>query len=222
MLAGATLVADHSGALWWPGERVLAVADLHFEKGSAYAAKGTALLPPYDTRATIDRLEDAIRRRAPRHVICMGDSFHDGAAASRLSNGDRARLSTLARGRDWLWLAGNHDPAPPSGLGGRVMAETRIGPLVFRHQASADTLPAGEVSGHFHPKAVLSVRGRSIGGRCFAADARRLVLPAFGSYAGGLNVLDPAIARLFAAKFRVHVLARERVHTLASSRLLPP
>jgi len=221
-LAGTTLVADHSGALWWPGERILAVADLHFEKGSAYAAKGTALLPPYDTRATIERLEDAIVRREPRHVICMGDSFHDGAAGGRLSADDRARLSALARERDWLWLAGNHDPAPPSGLGGRVMAEIRIGPLVFRHQASADSLPAGEVSGHFHPKAVLSVRGRSIGGRCFAADARRLVLPAFGSYAGGLNVLDPAIAQLFTPSFRVHVLARERVHTLASSRLLPP
>lgn len=222
MLAGATLVADHSGALWWPGEHVLAVADLHFEKGSAYAAKGAALLPPYDTRATITRLEDAIRRRQPRHVICMGDSFHDLGAAARLSSDDRVRLASLARGRDWLWLAGNHDPAPPSGLGGRVMAEIRIGPLVFRHQASEDTLPAGEVSGHFHPKAVLSVRGRTLGGRCFAADARRLVLPAFGSYAGGLNVLDPAIARLFAPGFRVHVLARERVHTLASSRLLPP
>lgn len=215
-------MADPSGALWWPGERLLAVADLHFEKGSGYAANGTALLPPYDTRATIARLADAIHRRAPRRVVCLGDSFHDLGAAARLSADDRTRLSALARGRDWLWLAGNHDPAPPSGLGGRTMAEIRVGPLVFRHQASAESLPVGEVSGHFHPKAVLSVRGRTLGGRCFAADARRLVLPAFGSYAGGLNVLDPAIARLFTPDFRVHVLARERVHTLVSTRLLPP
>lgn len=215
-------MADPSGALWWPGERVLAVADLHFEKGSGYAAKGTALLPPYDTRATIERLEDAIRRRQPRRILCLGDSFHDLGAANRLDAVDRARLSSLTRGRDWHWLAGNHDPAPPASLGGRAAAEIRIGPLVFRHQASEDSLPSGEVSGHFHPKALLSVRGRTLAGRCFAADARRLVLPAFGAFAGGLNVLDPAIARLFAPGFRVHVLARERVHTLASGRLLPP
>ncbi|HEX7006733.1 MAG TPA: ligase-associated DNA damage response endonuclease PdeM [Alphaproteobacteria bacterium] len=214
---GAELVADLSGALWWPEAALLAFADLHLEKGSSYAPRG-ALLPPYDTRTTLARMADAIARFRPRTVACLGDSFHDGDAASRLDAADAAALARLVDGRDWLWVAGNHDPKPPAGLGGRSVEELAVGPLRFRHEAVFMTAP-GEVSGHFHPKASVSHRGRRVTGRCFASDGRRLVLPAFGAYAGGLSVTDPALAGLFPDGFVVWMLGRSRVHRLPAERL---
>jgi len=216
-LAGAVLHADPSGALLWPAERTLIVADLHFEKGSGFAARGV-LLPPYDTRATLDRLEAVLRRVRPRRVVCLGDSFHDRRAADRLAADDAARLARMAAAHEWIWVAGNHDPAPPV-AGGAVVDELMLGPLTLRHAAAADPA-AGEVSGHYHPKASVTVRARRVTGRCFAADARRLILPAFGAYAGGLDVLDPAIAGLFPGGCDVHFLGRERVTRLPRERLL--
>jgi hypothetical protein len=216
-LNGADLVADLSGALWWPEAALLAFADLHLEKGSSYAPRGT-LLPPYDTRTTLARMAEAVARFGPRTVVCLGDSFHDGGAAARLDGTDAAALRRLVDGRDWLWIAGNHDPAPPAGLGGRPVEEFAAGPLRFRHEAVFMTAP-GEVSGHFHPKAAVSHRGRRITGRCFASDGRRLVLPAFGAYAGGLSVTDPAVASLFPDGFAVWLLGRSRVHVLPAERL---
>src|SRR5690606_38144393 len=131
--------------------------DLHLEKGSSYAPRGT-LLPPYDTRTTLARMADAIARLRPRTVVWLGDSFHDGDAASRLDGADATALARLVDGRDWLWIAGNHDPAPPAGLAGRSVGEFAFGPLRFRHEAVFMTAP-GEVSGHFHPKAAVSHRG---------------------------------------------------------------
>jgi DNA ligase-associated metallophosphoesterase len=216
-LNGVDLLADLSGVLIWPERRLLAVADLHLEKGSGFAARGQ-LLPPYDTAQTLARLADAIERHDPETVICLGDSFHDGRAAQRLGLEDGERLAGLIRTRRWIWIAGNHDPAPPADLGGMVQEELILGPLLFRHVAAAAAAP-GEVSGHFHPKAAFSWRGWRVGGRCFIGDERRLILPAFGAYAGGLDVRDPAIAGLFGRRARVHILGQRRLHSFAAGQL---
>lgn len=217
-LNGAELLAEASGALLWPEERTLVVADLHLEKGSSFARRGV-MLPPYDTRASLERLERAVARHAARRVICLGDSFHDPAAPERLDAADARRLLSLTATVEWLWIAGNHDPAPPAALGGRAIAgELRQGPLTFRHIASMAAAP-GEISGHYHPKASIDVRGRRLSGRCFVMDEHRLVLPAFGAYAGGLDVFDPALRALFPGGFAVHLIARERITPLPQARL---
>jgi uncharacterized protein len=218
-LNGAELVADPSGALYWPAARTLIVADLHLEKASSYALRGVPL-PPYDTRATLAALRTAVRRHAPERVICLGDSFHDAGGPARLDAADAAALDAAIHAvREWIWIAGNHDPAPARGLGGRVVAgELPLGSLLFRHAAAPDAAP-GEVSGHYHPKASVAVRGRRVTGRCFVADGRRLVMPAFGALAGGLDVFDPALAALFPGDFRVHLIGRRQVTPLARARL---
>ena len=266
---GATLEADPSGALWWPDRATLIVADLHFEKGSSYAPSGR-LLPPYDTAETLNRLSAVIARRTPARIVCLGDSLHDRDSVARIGPADRARIAELVGRHDWIWIEGNHDPAP-HGLGGRVLAEWTEGPLTFRHEARCDLpirpvtrlanggrrerhdwtlerrsggghpdeigirrdagsslrdrsderLPirvarksarpapvAGEISGHFHPCARMSWRGRSVGGRCFVHDGMRLVMPAFGAYTGGLDVGDPAIRLLFPRGFAIDLIGQ--------------
>ena len=216
-LNGNALSADVSGALYWPARRTLVVADLHLEKGSALAARGQ-LLPPYDSAATLQALAGAIGRYRPERVICLGDSFHDDGAAKRLAREDRGRLSRLAAGRDWIWIAGNHDPSPPADWVGRAATEITLGALTFRHQADEGRAP-GEVSGHYHPKASVRTRARRISGRCFVTDGRRLVLPAFGAYTGGLEVLDPALAGLFPRGFTIHLLGRNGVYGFPKAAL---
>lgn len=216
---GAALEADASGALWWPAQRSLIVADLHFEKGSSYAASGR-LLPPYDTAETLNRLAQAIAVRGAARVICLGDSLHDGKAVRRIAPADRARLAALVESCDWIWIEGNHDPEP-HGLGGRVSAEWNEGPLTFRHAARRNGHGGapGEISGHYHPCARMSWRGRSVGGRCFVHDGARLVMPAFGAYTGGLDVGDPAIRGLFPRGFRVDLIGRNKLHRFSSQAL---
>ncbi|MBI3708824.1 MAG: ligase-associated DNA damage response endonuclease PdeM [Proteobacteria bacterium] len=215
----AGLLADPAGALVWPEHRCLVVADLHLEKGSSYAAHGR-MLPPYDTRTTLARLAALIRHYRPSRVVCLGDSFHDRKAAARLPEGEAAQLKRLVVAQRWTWIAGNHDPVPPTAFGGEIVDELTLGPLCFRHQPVAREHAAGEVCGHLHPKAALSVRGRRISGPCFVTDGRRIVLPAFGAYAGGLDVLDPAIASLFGrGGFRVLMPGRDRVHAFTRDRL---
>ncbi len=216
-LNGAKLTLDPSGALWWPEEATLVVADLHLEKGSGFAARGR-LLPPYDTRATIDRLAVVIRRYRPRRVVALGDSFHDAAAAERMNPADVERLVRLVKEHDWVWVAGNHDPAPPSVFGGRVARELALPPLTLRHEPGQD-YRSGEVCGHFHPKAAVRVRGRRISGRCFVSDGARLVIPAFGAYTGGLDALDPAVAGLFRERLRVYLIGREAIYLFPGERL---
>ena len=218
-VAGATLVADCAGALYWPDESLLVVADLHLEKGSAFAARGV-LLPPYDTAATLARLAMLIERYAPRLVIALGDSFHDGGGPARMGDISRAGLKALQRGRDWLWIAGNHDPDPADNIGGRFAEILALGPLTFRHEPSPHPSD-GEIAGHLHPQARIARRGRAVSRRCFASDGKRLVMPAFGAYAGGLNVRDGAIVALFGAlSFTAHMLSERRIYAVAAARCL--
>lgn len=190
--AGESLVPMPCGALYWPAYSALLVADLHFEKASSFDRRGQ-LLPPYDSADTLAWLIDAIEASGATRVFCLGDSFHDADGPARLPPGPRAALRALATGLDWVWITGNHDDAAAAGLGGRVMVETRIGPLNLRHQADpADFAP--ELSGHFHPKVAVNVRGRRIVRRCFAVSATKLILPAYGSFTGGLFVTEQAIA----------------------------
>ncbi len=219
-LRGAQLGLDGEGALWWPEAATLVVSDLHLEKGSAYAARGE-LLPPYDTRATLARLAQLLDRYAPHRLITLGDTFHDDHALTRMAQGDRAHLATLVgRVRDWVWIAGNHDPAPPLGLGGRCVDTLALGSFVFRHEP-APSPAVGEVCGHLHPCARIRQRGRSLRRRCFVSDGRRLIMPAFGAYTGGLNVCDDAYAGLFGAPPIAYMLGVDRVWPVPARRLHP-
>jgi hypothetical protein len=214
-LAGVSIVADISGALFWDEQSLLVVSDLHLEKGSSFAARGV-LLPPYDTVATLSRLAAVIARHDPRMVIALGDSFHDRSAHERLSETDREALSALQVRRDWIWISGNHDPALPRDLGGVVATEVAIGPITLRHEPTG---ASGEIAGHLHPKARVPTRGRSVERRCFASDGERAVMPAFGAYAGGLSIRDRAFEKVFRSlEFMAHVLGDNRLHAIAASR----
>jgi DNA ligase-associated metallophosphoesterase len=214
-VAGVDFVADLSGALFWEQQSLLVVSDLHLEKGSSFAARGV-LLPPYDTAATLGRLAAVVARHDPKVVIALGDSFHDRNAHGRLSVPDRDAIAALQAKRDWIWISGNHDPALPSTLGGVVADEVAIGPIAFRHEPTG--VP-GEIAGHLHPKARVSTRGRSMERRCFACDGARAVMPAFGAFAGGLNIRDAAFAKIFQTLgFMAHVLGDVRLHAIAASR----
>ena len=218
VLAGVPLLADPRGGLYWHEHGLLAVADLHLEKGSSFAARGQ-LLPPYDTASTLARLSHLIADYRPRCVVALGDSFHDGGGPARLGDGDREGLRSMQRGREWIWLTGNHDPEPADGIGGTFTDSLTLGPLTFRHLPS-DT--PGEVSGHLHPVARISHRGRAVSRRCFAADKTRMVMPAFGAFTGGLNVRDAAFADLFGTlAFTAHLLGDGRLYSFAAKRCLP-
>jgi uncharacterized protein len=217
VLAGVPLLADCSGALYWPEQGLLAVADLHLEKGSSFAARGQ-LLPPYDTAATLSRLGRLVAHYAPRIVIALGDSFHDGDGPARLSLEDRDNLHALQRGRDWVWLTGNHDPEPAANVGGTFHAVLTLGTLTFRHIPSGAD---GEIAGHLHPVARVSHRGRAVSRRCFAADKTRMVMPAFGAFTGGLNIRDAAFADIFGTiAFTAHMLGEERLYAFAAKHCL--
>ncbi len=218
-VSGVVLEAFAEGVLWWADRRMLVVADLHLEKGSSYARRGQ-MLPPYDTTETLTRLGRLLARLDPSVVIALGDSFHDDGGSARLGPRDRDDLRALQRGRDFVWIAGNHDPGRPQGLDGDHADEVSVGPVVFRHAPRPGA--TGEIVGHLHPCARVAGRGRSVRRKCFAGDGHRLVLPAFGAYAGGLNVLDRAFAGLFAAAtFRAFMLGGERVYPVGRKALRP-
>lgn len=217
-IAGEAALADPRGALYLPDFALLVVSDLHLEKGSAAARRGR-MLPPYDTLATLDLLAAVIDTHRPRVVVSLGDSFHDGGGAQRLPAPYRDRLGALMVGRDWIWIAGNHDPDAPADLPGTVAGEIAIGRLRLRHEPQAGP-QKGEVAGHLHPGATVVRRGRAVRRRCFASDGERLVMPAFGAFTGALDVLDTAFAGLFRRESLVaHMLGEERVYAVAGSRL---
>jgi DNA ligase-associated metallophosphoesterase len=218
-VAGVELVADPAGALYWPEHGLLAVADLHLEKGSSFAARGVPL-PPYDSAATLSRLALVIARYAPLTVVALGDSFHDGGGPARLRDADRAALSAMQRGRDWLWIAGNHDPDPADGIGGRFLPALMLGELTFCHEPRRRG--DGEIAGHLHPVARIARRGRAVSRRCFASDGARMVMPAFGAYAGGLNIRDRAFAKVFRTLgYTAHMLGERRLYAVAAKHCLP-
>jgi len=213
-VAGHSLRVDLSGALVWDEQRLLVVSDLHLEKGSSYASRGT-LLPPFDTVATLRRLAAVVAHYNPRTVIALGDSFHDRDAHTRLTGDDRAAIANLQVGRDWIWITGNHDPAP-HGVGGEVADEITLGAVTFRHEPTG---ARGEIAGHLHPKARVATRARTLERRCFVSDGECAVMPAFGAYAGGLSVRDAAFAKLFPKRaFIAHVLGDRRLHSIAAAR----
>jgi uncharacterized protein len=218
-VASVPLHADCDGVLYWPEHGLLAVADLHLEKGSSFARRGV-LLPPYDTAATLTRLAAAIARYQPKLVVALGDNFHDGDGASRMGDADRAVLKELQRGRDWVWIAGNHDPDPMQDVGGTFAELLTLGALTFRHKPSRDN-GDGEIAGHLHPLARVAQRGRAVSRRCFAGDGKRLVMPALGAYTGGLNIRDRAFADLFdRTAFIAHMLGERRLYAIAAARCL--
>lgn len=190
-LAEAELTALPCGALYWPAQKLLCVSDLHLGKAERAARRSLSPLPPYETQDTLARLEEAMEMTGAETVICLGDSFDDDAAARALPRADQLWIAKLQAGRRWIWIEGNHDPGPVD-LGGEHLAELSLGPLTFRH--IAEPAARGEVSGHYHPKAGLRGRWRP----AFLVDRTRLILPAFGTYTGGLRSPDPALSALMA------------------------
>ena len=198
--AGEEFALCRSGALYWPRERALLVADLHLEKASFYASEGQ-MLPPYDSRETLGRLAAAIGETGARRVVTLGDNFHDSAGSARLEPHAEGMLAALVRAVDWVWLTGNHDPAMRAG--GTVLVELELAGLVLRHRAAGGETRC-ELSGHWHPRIEMTVRRRRIRRACAIRAANddgggRLVLPAFGSLTGGMAAHDPAILKCDAA-----------------------
>lgn len=195
-LAGTTLTARPSGALWWAEASILCISDLHLGKAERQARRGGSLLPPYETQETLMRLEAEIDALNPRSVISLGDSFDDTVAAQNMDEATLRHLGTLMSGRRWLWIAGNHDPDLPD-IGGSHMEEVSRGPLTFRHIAHPRA-SQGEISGHYHPKTKVTTRAGVLSRPCFVHDTRRAILPAFGAYTGGLKCTAGPFAGLFA------------------------
>lgn len=218
-LAGAEVLLRPSGALWLAAERTLVVADLHLEKGSAYAARGQ-LLPPYDTRETLARLAAEAAQLLPRRIVLLGDTLHDSGAEARLADEDVRALGAIASVAELLWILGNHDADGPRRLPGEVAAGWRACALDFVHEPAAAPRFA-EVAGHLHPCARVKGRVGSVRRRCFVTDGERLVLPAFGAYAGGLNVRDAAFRPLFARSPLAVALGQRRAHPVGWGQLGP-
>lgn len=217
-VAGVEAVCDPLGALYLPDARLLVISDLHLEKGAAFARRGM-MLPPYDTAATLALLEAAVHRYEPSTVISLGDSFHDGLGALEMPDLFREHVCRLARGRDWIWVSGNHDPDAPDTLPGTAADAVNLSGLTFRHEPSLAAGP-GEIAGHLHPAARVVRRGKAVRRACFASDGWRLVMPAFGVLSGGLDLGHPAMRGLFDMKrLAAHILGRGRIYSVPHARL---
>ncbi|MBD8553573.1 ligase-associated DNA damage response endonuclease PdeM [Rhizobium sp. CFBP 8762] len=219
---GVSVVCDPFGALYMPAHETLVVSDLHLEKGSAFARRGM-MLPPYDTLATLRILEHVIARHNPRTVISLGDNFHDRRGAELMPEVFRAMIQALAKGREWVWINGNHDPDGAFGLPGTSLDTLHFGGLLFRHEPTLGARLGevlGEVSGHLHPSATVRRREKSIRRACFATDGQRLVMPAFGVTTGGLDLKHRAMQGLFDHERLVaHLLGRDRVYSVRFGNL---
>lgn len=214
--AGQEWLLTKGRALYWPRERALLVADLHLEKGSFFARHGQ-MVPPYDSRETLERVALAIRETGARRVITLGDNFHDSDGSTRLEPHACGMLDALTKTVDWVWITGNHDPHMEARCGGTLTEELEIGGVVLRHRAKpGETRP--ELSGHFHPRLQLTVHRRSIRRACAVVSTSegpdgtvsgRMILPAFGAYTGGMNAADPAILEALQPAERIDAM----VHT---------
>ena len=191
--AGHEFLASPDGALHWPVERALLVADLHLEKASWFARWGQ-MLPPYDSHATLTALERDIERAGIERLYCLGDSFHDRFGCDRLPEAARSLLTSLTARLDWVWIVGNHDTGFVDHCGGRIVDEVEVGGIVLRHEAVLGD-PTPEMSGHFHPKLRLNLMGRQVSRRCYVASSTKLILPAYGSLTGGLDAHHPEIMK---------------------------
>ena len=209
---GERMLADLSGALIWPEKSTVVVSDLHLAKGTSYANKGI-FLPPYDSIETLSVLNSVLTHYSPNRVICLGDSFHDDAAAKRLRSEEKNIIRQFTRSYDWVWITGNHDPAPTTTLGGTIVSHIGISNLIFRHITIGEGA-VGEISGHFHPKARFKIKGKTLSTRCFILDdTNKVILPAFGTYTGGLDISHPTIQALFSANYMVLLLGQRKVFT---------
>jgi DNA ligase-associated metallophosphoesterase len=191
--AGHDFLASPEGAVHWPADNALLVADLHLEKASWFARLGQ-MLPPYDSLATLSALTGEIERTGVCRLYCLGDSFHDKFGCDRLPGTARDLLTSLTGRLDWIWIVGNHDAGFIDHCGGRIVEECEVGGIILRHEA-VETDPRPEISGHFHPKFRLSMKGRSVSRRCYVASANKLILPAYGAFTGGLDARHPEILR---------------------------
>ncbi|MEX3006875.1 ligase-associated DNA damage response endonuclease PdeM [Hoeflea sp. TYP-13] len=214
-------VCDPLGALFLPQSATLIVSDLHLEKGAAFARRGM-MLPPYDTAQTLKLVTAVVSRYRPACVICLGDSFHDRQGAAALPGQHQEQISNLMAGRHWFWIAGNHDPDHPEGLGGDCVSELYLDGLCFRHEPAANAAEAaGEVAGHLHPAARVVRRGKGVRRPCFASDGQRLIMPSFGVTTGGLNLRNNAFQGLFERRrLTAHLLGRDRIYSVPFDRLI--
>lgn len=213
------ILVDPSGCLLWPKEKLLVVSDLHLEKGSSFASKKGVFMPPYDTQATLEKLAICIEYWQPETVVSLGDSFHDDDASLRLPQSCKLGLRQLMQGRDWIWVCGNHDPTPPEGLGGSFCSEIQIGPIHFLHEPKPN-FRSGEIAGHLHPSAKVRHRGKTMRKRCVVSDSRRIIMPAFGAFTGGLNIRDSAYDGLFdESKLNAWLLSQDAIYKIPGSKL---
>lgn len=216
-LSGVDFIPDLSGALFAPEFEALLVADLHLEKGTSLARRGVHL-PPYDTRESLLQLKAAVAMTMPRRLIFLGDSFHDQGARERIDAADLSLLRSITRELETVWITGNHDPAPPEDVGGRIAEEMVLGPVTLRHQPKPLLGEEVEIAGHLHPAAAIHARGQRIRCRCFIADARRMIMPAFGSYTGALSVRSDAFSGLF-GEFHVWMIGDKAVHRFPAAQV---
>ena len=216
---GVSAICDPSGGLYLPEQRLLVVSDLHLEKGAAFARRGQ-MLPPYDTIETLKILAALIEHYQPETVVSLGDNFHDRRGSEFLPDDVRAMLNGLIEGRKWIWINGNHDPVGIHGLSGISVDEYHIDGLIFRHEPSANQV-TGEIAGHLHPCAVVRRQGASVRSACFASDGKRLLMPAFGTMSGGLDLRHKAFRGLFMqSQLVTYILGKERIYPVRFDRLL--
>ncbi len=207
--AGETFEATPDGALFWPAQKALLVADLHLEKASWFARLGQ-FLPPYDSHATLTALAALVARTGAARLYCLGDSFHDRFGCERLPTDARVLLTDLTARLDWTWIVGNHDPGFADHCGGRIEDEVELGGIVLRHEAIADDARP-EMSGHYHPKLRLHLKGRQVSRRCFVVSPSKVIFPAFGSLTGGLDAHHPEILRSVGANAAALVPVSDRL-----------
>jgi uncharacterized protein len=208
MLGGVELIPDVSGALFVPEYQTLIISDLHLEQGTSLARRGIHV-PPFDTAITLRLLEQVVEIASPKQLIFLGDSFHDDQGETRLDDAHTKTLRGLTSAHETIWICGNHDPEPPQDIGGQGADVIALGPLTLRHEPSGSEF---EIAGHLHPGCGINQRGRRLYGKCFVADDKRLIMPAFGAYTGGLSVSSPAFRGLFSSTAKAWMIGRSAIH----------